>query len=334
MSTSSELRALPILSIRPHPLNPRFDLGPLEDLAADIAAHGLLEPVVVVPGSYGKPTGECIDCAQQVRRVGAVLEEHLHDGVPCPGGSMPAGDEWYLLAGHRRYAAARMAGLEKLPAVARFDLTSRADVLMAMLRENLHRHDLSPMEEARAYEQLTFEGMTVTRIAKQTNRSPKTIERRLALTGLPEGAQRLLHKGQITLQDAEALVDLPPSASERALQVIGTRRFRETVVRERGVTDDAAIIAELHREFLDPFVRGAQKPHRSMLPAVRREIVLALSEGLPPRVVRAWRDVLGRDLGTVDPDRALIALVAVMEAPKERLLTVLGYELSELEEGA
>lgn len=331
--SSSELRTLPLLSIRPHPLNPRFDLGPLTDLSADIAQNGLIEPVIVIPGSHGRSEGECIDCAQLVHKRGELLEEHLHNGVPCPGGSMPAGDEWYLLAGHRRHAATQMAGLERIPAVARFDLKTRSDVLMAMLRENLHRHDLSPMEEAKAYEQLTFEGMTTARIAQQTKRSKKTIDRRLALTALPEPAQRRLHQGQMTLQDAETLLDLPPDASARVLRAVGTRGFREAVAREKGLTDDEEIIRELHREFLAPFLRGSQKPSRSMLPAVRREALLGLAGALPGRVVQGWKAALGQEVTHVDPDRALIALAASVGAT-EGLLTVLGYEFSELEEGA
>lgn len=331
--SKSELRTLPLLSIRPHPLNPRFDLGPLQDLSADIAQNGIIEPVIVIPGSHGRAEGECIDCAQLVHKRGELIEEHQHHGMPCPGGSMPAADEWYLLAGHRRHAATRMAGLETIPAVARFDLKTRADVVMAMLRENLHRHNLSPVEEARAYEQLTLEGMTTSRIAQQTKRSRKTIERRLALTSLPETAQRKLHSGQLTLQDAEALLDLPPEASERALRAVGTRGFREAVAREKGYTEDQEIIRELHREFVAPFLRGSQKPPRSMLPAVRREALVSLTESLPARLVRAWRAALGQDITHVDPDRALIAL-ATLEGASDGLLSVLGYEFSELEEGA
>ena len=139
----------------------------------------------------------------------------------------------------------------------------------------------------------------------------------------------------MTLQDAEALLDLPPAASERALKAVGTRAFREAVIREKGVTDEDEIVAELHREFIAPFLHGSQKPAKSMHVEVRREIVHALQEGLPKRTLRLLRDALARhDVSTVYPDRALLALAVVMEAPKERLLSALGYEFSELEEGA
>lgn len=337
MSTP-ELRTLSLLSIRPHPINPRFDLGPLDDLAADIAANGLIEPLIVVPGSWGKQRGECIDCGLTVPRRGLVLEEHTTTAGMCPGGSMEAADAWFLVAGHRRHAAATMAGLTEVQAVARFDLRTDADVLVTMLRENIHRHDLTVMEEGEAYQQLTLLGMTATRIAHQTKRSRKTVERRLALVELPEKARKNLHAGTITLQDAEALLGLSPEASERALKSIGTRAFREAVVRERGFTGPAAVAAELRAEFLGPFLSGAARPTREALPLLRREVVASLAARLPRPLVRGWLESLGVsepvELTGVDPDRALLALAVAVEtdpAGQYDLLGVLGYEPTPVE---
>lgn len=333
-------RTIPLRSIRPHPHNPREDLGDLTDLIADIRDNGLIEPPVVVPGSWGKQHGICGDCDEQVRRAqSGVLEEHLADGRPCPGGSEPAADDWYAVAGHRRRAASLSAGLVDVECVTRFDLRTTAEQIALMMRENGHRRDLTPLEEARGFHQLTLEGLTATRIAQQVKRSKKTIDRRLALLSLPEKAQKRLRTGVMTLADAEAMLDLAPEKADRALRSVGTKDFRQEIARERTGSDDRTIIAnELRASFLTPFLRGSQRPAREALPRVRKEAVTTLANRLPKRMVRGWLAALGvadpMDVHGVDPDRALIALAAVIEtdpAGQYDLLGVLGYEMSPVE---
>ncbi|MBO9555565.1 MAG: ParB N-terminal domain-containing protein [Cellulomonas sp.] len=317
-----------------------MDLGDLADLTADIRDNGLIEPLVVIPGSYGRGHGLCGDCDQDVPRHGSgVLAEHVVDGRPCAGGAEPAADDWYVVAGHRRRQASLDAGVHDVPCVTRYDLRTRADVIALMLRENSHRRDLTPLEEAQGFHQLTLEGLTATRIAQQVKRSKKTVDRRLALMGLDERARRKLARGQMTLGDAEAMLDLPPEKADRVLRSVGTTAFRQEVARERLETDDrAALAAELRREFLEPFLTGAQRPPRAALPGLRREVVTSLAEGLPRRVVRAWLDALGLgepvEVHQVDPDRALLALATVVASGvpgQYDLLARLDYEPSPVE---
>jgi len=327
-------------SIRPHPHNPREDLGDLTDLTADIRDNGLIEPLVVVPGSWGKQHGTCGDCDEQVPRTQAgLLAEHIIDGRPCPGGSDVAADDWFVVAGHRRRAGSLGAGLVEVECVTRFDLRTQAEQIALMLRENEHRRDLTPLEEARGYHQLTLEGMTPTRIAQQVKRSKKTIDRRLALLSLSDKAKKRLRSGVMTLADAEAMLDLTPEKAERALRSVGTKEFRQDLARERTGSDEREVIAhELRASFLTPFLRGSQRPPREALPKVRKEAVTTLANRLPKRVVKGWLSALGvadpMDVHGVDPDRALIALAAVIEtdpAGQYDLLGVLGYEMSPVE---
>lgn len=110
--------------IKEHPDNPRQVVTADEELVDSVRAVGVLEPLVVAPP---------------------------HSGIPAR--SMH-GATWVLIAGHRRLAAAKAAGLDTVPAIARTDLTSRAAQVEAMLVENLHRADLTPVEEGDAYQLL------------------------------------------------------------------------------------------------------------------------------------------------------------------------------------
>lgn len=331
---------LPLRSIRPHPKNPRIDLGDRTDLTADIRENGLIEPLVVVPGSWGKPSGECAECGTQVPRspVG-VLREHIIDGRPCPGGSEPAADDWYVVAGHRRRESSIDAGLWDVQCVIRTDLRTMAEQVALMMRENGHRRDLTPVEEARGFEQLTLEGLTATRIAQQVKVSKKVVDRRLALLRLPEDAKTQLHTGVMTLDDAEAMLDLPPEAQKRALHAVGTKEFRQEVAQQRVGTDTpAAVAAELRAGFLQPYLTGAQRPARDALPRLRKEVVATLADRLPAKVTRTWLGSLGVtepvEVSRVDPDRALLALAVAVEtdpAGQYDLLNVLGYEMSPVE---
>lgn len=96
----------------------------------------------------------------------------------------------------------KAAGLDTIPAIVRDDLGTRAAQIEAMLVENLHRSDLTVMEEAFAYEQLELLGVKVAAIAQATGRARATIESRKALTRLPEPARARVDDGDLTLDDA------------------------------------------------------------------------------------------------------------------------------------
>lgn len=333
-------RIIPLSSIHEHPKNPRIDLGDLTDLTAGIRDVGIIEPLVVMPGSIDRPTGMCGDCGQQVpRHSSKVLEEHHANGLPCPGGTMPASDDWYVIAGHRRLAAALAAGLTEAECVTRFDARTTGDQVELMLHENLHRRALTALEEANGFEQLTLEGFTSTRIAQRLKVSKKDVDRRLALATLPEKAKRDLRAGVITLEDAEALIGLEPEKAERALRSIGTKEFRQNLAAERTGSDQRDdIVRELHREYLAPYATGDARPSRAATARVRQVAFSVVARALPPRTVKHWLETVGvtdaHSLGQVDADRALLGLVLALDAGEDvrrPLLEALGYEPSPIE---
>jgi ParB family chromosome partitioning protein len=196
--TTTYLPEVRLSLIEPHGANPRRSVGNVADLTASISEHGLLEPLVLAPLN---------------------------------------GTQYRLIAGHRRLAAAKRAGLATVPAMLREDLDTPAKQLAAMLVENTQRADLTAVEEAHAYAQLVaFPGMTQAKAAKATGRSTKTVRSRLALAKLPEKTLEKVHTGQVTLAEAETLVEFvgTPEYDGLARQVGGSNftwaveRARET----------------------------------------------------------------------------------------------------------
>lgn len=165
--------------IEPNPRNVRTDLGDLTELAASIRARGVQQPLIVV------------------RR--------------------PGGQRLLLLDGHRRYAAARLAGLAAVPVIVSTDVTAEQQDAH-MIAAAMHK-GLTPLEQARAFARLRKRGHLVATIAARTGYSESTISERLALLNLPLEAQRQLERGDLTTTSA---VDL-------ARQVAATGRGQARV---------------------------------------------------------------------------------------------------------
>jgi ParB/RepB/Spo0J family partition protein len=166
-----------------------------------------------------------------VRRDAAADEELVESirsqGILQPLGVVEADGQYLLIAGHRRYDGARQAGLTSVPAVVLDHLTTRAQQIEAMLVENGRRVDLTPMEEAKAYEQLTFEGYKPKDIAKATGRAVATVQSRLKLNNLNDDAQTKIHARELSLDDALKLTQLEdhPELLEEVLATVGTNNF-------------------------------------------------------------------------------------------------------------
>lgn len=158
--TAGETRIanLPTGSIQPSPYQVRsdFDEQQLQDLAASLKQHGLLQPITV-------------------RKVAGGYE---------------------LIAGERRLRAARLAGLETIPAVIRECTDDQAAELC--LLENLQRQDLNPIEEARGYRLLSDRGMTQTEIGERVGRSQSAIANAMRLLKLPEPVRKKISDGELT----------------------------------------------------------------------------------------------------------------------------------------
>jgi ParB family chromosome partitioning protein len=174
-----ELLHLPVESIHPNPRQPRkrFEPEASAGLAASIRHQGILQPIVVR------------------RRVDGGFE---------------------LIAGERRWRAARAAGIPTLPALVRD--ADDGDALLLGLVENIAREQLSPVEEARAYASLVDEfELSLAEVAERVGRSKSAVSNRLRLLELPEEVLWMLARGDLTEGHARAVLSLPDDDARRRL---------------------------------------------------------------------------------------------------------------------
>lgn len=191
-----------INAISPNPYQPRGNIDPvaLDGLAESIRVHGVIQPLIVKRG-----------------------EER---------------DRYILIAGERRWRAARLAGLSVVPILIK-DAAPQAMLELALV-ENVVRADLSPLEEASAYRQLIDEfGLTQAAVAERVGRSRVSVTNTLRLLAAPEAIQAALNAGEISEGHARALLGLPTAADQiGALQLVLeqglTVRQAEEVVRRWG----------------------------------------------------------------------------------------------------
>lgn len=198
---------VPIDHVEPNPEQPRthFDDGDLGELAASIREVGILQPIVV---RAGEESGRYV-----------------------------------LVAGERRLRAAGLAGLSQLPAVIRPEAGAESDITEALI-ENVQRKDLSPLEEASAYQNLLENfGMTHERIAERVGKSRSAVTNTLRLLQLPARIQGMVENRDLSAGHARALLSLEDEAyavhiAERAVAEGWSVRRIEEAVRTRQ-SDDA-----------------------------------------------------------------------------------------------
>lgn len=138
-------------------------------------------------------------------------------GVLQPILIRPLGEHTYeLIAGERRWRAAQRAGLTTIPAVIR--VTDDASSIEQALVENLHRQDLTALEESAAYQQLIDDfGLTHDQVSSRVGKSRSAITNSLRLLGLPPAVQRLLADGQLSAGHARALLGTPDRSRQESL---------------------------------------------------------------------------------------------------------------------
>ncbi len=209
--------------ISPNPSQPRTQFQPekLEELAQSIRANGIIQPLIV-------------------RR---------------------AGDRFELVAGERRWRAARIAGLERVPIVVQEFADDR--LLELALIENIQREDLNPMEAAHAFDRLAREmGLTHEEIGRRTGKDRSSIANSIRLLKLPEAVQALVAVGRLPMGQARALLSLPNPddqvqlARKAAEKSLSTRQV-EALVRSRlePPAPESSSAKQSHAE--DPNVKAA-----------------------------------------------------------------------------
>lgn len=214
--------------LRDNPHNPRTDLGDLSELAASIAEAGVLEPLIVAPD----------------------LED--------PGGHV-------IMFGHRRRAAAVEAGLLAVPCDVRAEYAGKTPEQVAdMLAENLHRLDLTGLEEAAGYAQLAMFDWTPDRIARRVGRPAARVQAGLAAVKAPAPLRPKLLDGELTLEQAAAVEDFAgePKAYERLLRTASTypAGLHHALAEERHKQELAFRTATTRRGLVDDGVRVVAKP--------------------------------------------------------------------------
>jgi ParB family chromosome partitioning protein len=194
-----ELRDLPLDLIRPNPDQPRtrFDPASISSLAASIADAGMVQPLIVRP---------------------------LRDG------------RYELIAGERRWRAAREAGIQTAPAIVRDE--AEPERLQTALIENMAREDLSPVDEARACAALVEDlGLSKEELARRLGRSRSAISNLIRLLDLPDEALELMASGELSEGHGRALLMARGNDSRRRLAreaAAGGWSVRETERRAKG----------------------------------------------------------------------------------------------------
>jgi ParB family transcriptional regulator, chromosome partitioning protein len=251
-------------SIAPGPMQPRthFDEVGLESLANSIRSHGVVQPLLV-------------------RRLG---------------------DGYELVAGERRWRAAKMAGLSTVPVVVK-DVPDK-DLLEIALIENIQREDLNPIEEAQAYKRLIETvGLTQEALASRLGRDRSYITNYLRLLRLPDDLQQLVREGRLSTGHARTLLGLPhPDLQRRIARQVIERglsvRATEQLVQK--TTGDARPRSRPSSSTVDPNIRAAETKLRRAL-------------GTQVRIVQQSDDGRGRIeisfFGTQDLDRIYSLLI-------------------------
>lgn len=169
-SNAEQESLVAIDKVKPNPNQPRthFNETELRELSESIKAHGVLQPLLV----------------------------------------RKQGDGFEIIAGERRYQAAKLAGLTEVPVTIK-EADDQAVLEMALI-ENLQRSDLNPIEEAKGYKQLIkTSGMTQEALSKAVSKSRSTITNSLRLLDLPQQVQDFLYNGKLTAGHARAILAVP-----------------------------------------------------------------------------------------------------------------------------
>lgn len=255
---------LPIDLVKPNKGQPRKRFKPedLAELTDSIKQNGILQPILV-------------------RKKGAVYE---------------------IVAGERRYQAARAAGLTEVPVVIRE--ISDEDVFKLALIENLQRSDLTPLEEARGYKQLIKEkGLTQEELAKALSKSRSAITNTIRLLDLPSEVQDLVDEGSLSAGHARAILAVP---SEE-----GRIKLAKKVVDERLSVRQTESLAPLF-SVTESTERAVRTPVPSSFKRAARQMRLALDTNVKVRSVRGKNKV---EIEFADEDQ-LAHIVELLAGPK------------------
>ena len=207
----------------PHPDNPRKDLGDLTELAESIKIKGVMQNLTVVPGHY--MTHE--EWQSISKQYDTNPSEELRKKMNRMHTKEKSADGYTVIIGHRRMAAAKLAGLTELPCVI-VDLTSQEQVA-TMLLENMQRSDLTVYEQAKGMQMMLDFGETVETISEKTGFSQTTVRRRVKLMELDQEALKKASGRQLSFHDLDRLNKITDiKVRNKVLADIGTNNFENS----------------------------------------------------------------------------------------------------------
>jgi ParB family chromosome partitioning protein len=217
-----------IINIEPNPEQPRMDINPesLQELAASISAHGLIQPVIV-------------------------RKHPEKDG------------KYQLIAGERRWRAAGIAGLKEVPVIV--TSANNEEMLVLALIENLQRENLNPVDEAESFSQLQNRfNMTHEEISRHVGKQRTTISNTLRLLDLPSSVLNLVRHGDLSAGHARALLGLGnPAAIEKLADQAFVKgwsvRQTEEAVREFSKAKKKKLSGGIQTSLTDPYVSALEE---------------------------------------------------------------------------
>ena len=263
VSTNSDIVDLPVNDLLPNPTQPRkiFDDDKLVELSESIKKNGLLSPLLV-------------------RRSNSKFE---------------------IIAGERRYRAALLAGMEKIPSI--IHDVSDSDSFRLSIIENVQREDLNPMEEAEAYYTLNKHyHQTHNDIASAVSKDRSTISNSLRLISLPEPVKESLRAGEITTGHARAILMLPGFPEQISL-------LKTVVSKKLSVRETETLASKNNRKKTSPKKVGASDLER---------LSHILTEKLSTKVLCSWAKKKGKILIEVhsrEDFERIASLLSLNETP-------------------
>ncbi len=238
--------SLQLTDMVPGQYQPRthMDEGALYELAESIKAQGIMQPILV----------RRLDPADGLQRLRAMQGEGGAGDQALTRGDRPV---YEIIAGERRFRAARLAGLDSVPVLVR-DVGNEAAAAMALI-ENMQREDLNPLEEARGLQRLVKEfGLTHEQAAQAVGRSRSAASNLLRLLNLADPVQTMLMAGDLEMGHARALLAL-----ERASQITAAHQIAS---RKMSVREAESLVKKLSAEF----ALTSSKPKKEKSRDVRR----------------------------------------------------------------
>ena len=240
-----------------------FDEAALEELTASVLAHGVLQPVMVRPRGGGR---------------------------------------YELIAGERRFRAARQAGLTQIPAVVR-QMTDEESLTVALI-ENIQREDLNAMEAARGYRQLLDQfGLTQTELARQLGKSQSTVAYALSLLRLPPAMQDSISSGQLSMEHGKVLLSVPASDRRHQLWSLMVSQGLTVAESRKHALEEPAVAAKSRQSAINEDMEPEDDVH---LKAMEDRLRSALGLKVTIRNGRAGRGNVSVDFSNMDELETII----------------------------